>query len=159
MESPGRFVRPLNTLTNRDLKMGVRRKAREMALQALYAMDLIGLWEEDFSELLYEKERWPSSATHASKILTGILEHHEPIDEALEGYADYWKVSRMNLIDRNILRIAVYELLFCDDIPMKVSINEAIELGKMYGTPETKRFLNGILDRIAKAEASEEHEK
>ena len=56
----------------------------------------------------------------------------------------------MNLIDRNILRIAVYELLFCEDVPMKVSINEAIELGKMYGTRETTRFLNGILDRIAK---------
>ena len=134
--------------------MGVRRKAREMALQALYTMDLIGLWDEDFSELLYEKERWPSSASHASKILSGILEHHKPIDEALEGHAEHWSVSRMNLIDRNILRIATYELLFCDDIPMKVSISEAIELGKMYGTRETKAFLNGILDRIAKAEAA-----
>ena len=132
--------------------MGVRRKAREMALQALYAMDLTDLWNEDFSELLYEKELWPSSANHAGRILKGILEHHKAIDEALEGHAEYWSVSRMNLIDRNILRIATYELLFCDDIPMKVSINEAIELGKMYGTPETKRFLNGILDRIAKAE-------
>jgi N utilization substance protein B len=135
------------------MKMGVRRKAREMALQALYTMDLIDLWEEDFSELLYEKEQWPSSASYASKILSGILEHHKPIDEVLEGHAEYWSVSRMNLIDRNILRIATYELLFCDDVPMRVSINEAIELGKMYGTPETKRFLNGILDRIAKAEA------
>ena len=128
-----------------------------MALQALYAMDLVGLWEKDFCELLYEKERWPSSANHASKILAGIREHHEPIDEALEGHADHWSVARMNLIDRNILRIAAYELLFCDDIPMKVSINEAIELGKMYGTPETSRFLNGILDRIARAGASKKN--
>ena len=64
--------------------MGVRRKAREMALQALYAMDLTNLWEEDFSEFLYEKERWPSSADHASKILSGVLAHHQPIDEALQ---------------------------------------------------------------------------
>jgi len=129
--------------------MDVRRKAREMALQALYAMDLMGRWDEAVSEALHEKERWPSSANHAQKILTGVLEHREPIDEAIGGHADHWSVSRMNLIDRNILRIAAYELLYCDDIPMKVSINEAIELGKSYGTRETTRFLNGILDRIA----------
>jgi N utilization substance protein B len=129
--------------------MGVRRKAREMALQALYAMDLTGQWEEEVSERLYEKDRWPSSASHALTILTGVLERKEPIDEAIGGHTDHWSVSRMNLIDRNLLRIAVYELLFCDDIPPKVSINEAIELGKLYGTRETKRFLNGVLDRIA----------
>ena len=130
--------------------MDVRRKAREMALQALYAMDLMGRWDEAVSEPLYEKDRWPSSAKQAHRLLTGILEHREPIDEALGGHADHWSVSRMNLIDRNILRIAAYELLYCDDIPMKVSINEAIELGKSYGTRETARFLNGILDRIAR---------
>jgi len=120
-----------------------------MALQALYAMDLTGQWEEEGSERLYEKDRWPSSASHALTILTGVLERKEPIDKAIGGHTDHWSVSRMNLIDRNILRIAVYELLFCDDIPPKVSINEAIELGKLYGTRETKRFLNGVLDRIA----------
>lgn len=136
--------------------MGVRRKAREMALQALYTIDLRGPWEggEDFSEFLYEKERWPSSAEHACAILAGVREHCESIDGVIQGHADHWSVSRMDLIDRNILRIAVYELLFCSDIPMKVSINEAIELGKMYGTRDTKRFLNGILDRIAKTEGA-----
>jgi N utilization substance protein B len=129
--------------------MDVRRKAREMALQALYAMDLTGQWDGEVSERLYEKDQWPSSASHAHRILTGVLERKEPIDEAIGGHADHWSVSRMNLIDRNILRIAAYELLFCDDIPLKVSINEAIELGKLYGTRDTKRFLNGILDRIA----------
>jgi len=136
--------------------MGVRRKAREMALQALYTMDLTGLWEADVSELLYEKERWPSSADHALNILEGIRKHQASIDEALGGHADHWSVSRMNLLDRNILRIAAYELLFCDDIPIKVSINEALELGKMYGTRETGRFLNGILDRIAKTKGTKE---
>jgi len=129
--------------------MGVRRKAREMALQALYAMDLTGQWDEEVSEYLYEKDGWPSSASHAHTILEGVLDRKEPIDEVIGGHADHWSVSRMNLIDRNLLRIAVYELLFCDDIPPKVSINEAIELGKLYGTRETRRFLNGILDRIA----------
>ena len=129
-----------------------------MALQALYAMDLTGQWDGEVSERLYEKDQWPSSTSHALTILTGVLERKEPIDEAIGGHADHWSVSRMNLIDRNILRIAVYELLFCEDIPPKVSINEAIELGKLFGTRESKRFLNGVLDRIAqhpRAETSE----
>ena len=120
-----------------------------MALQALYTMDLTGQWDGEADERLYEKDLWPSSASHALAILTGVLERKDPIDKAIGGHADHWSVSRMNLIDRNILRIAVYELLFCDDIPPKVSINEAIELGKLFGTRETKRFLNGVLDRIA----------
>jgi N utilization substance protein B len=121
-----------------------------MALQALYGMDLMDQWDEELSQRLYEKDRWPSSAEHAHKILKGILEHQGPIDGAIAGHADHWSVSRMNLIDRNLLRIATYELLFCEDIPVKVSINEAIELGKSYGTRETQRFLNGILDGIAR---------
>ena len=129
-----------------------------MALQALYSMDLTGEWDGEVSERLYEKDEWPSSASHALKILTGVLERKESVDRSIGGHADHWSVSRMNLIDRNILRIAVYELLFCEDIPPKVSINEAIELGKLYGTRETQRFLNGVLDRIAqhpRAETSE----
>lgn len=139
--------------------MGVLRKAREMALQVLYAMDLTGQWDEDVSEHLYEKDRWPLSASHAHTILAGVLERKEPIDAAIGGHADHWSVSRMNLIDRNLLRIAVYELLFCEEIPPKVSINEAIELGKLYGTRETKRFLNGILDRIAQHPSTKTEER
>ena len=134
--------------------MDVRRKAREMALQALYTMDLMGRWEGDFSDLLHDKERWATSVDPACRILAGVLEHRSRIDEAIQEHAEHWSVSRMNLIDRNILRIAAYELLLCEDIPMKVSINEAIELSKIYGTRETKRFLNGILDRIAKTEGA-----
>ena len=122
-------------------------------------MDLTGQWDGEAAERLYEKDRWPSSADHALAILTGVLERKEPIDEAIGGHADHWSVSRMNLIDRNILRIAVYELLFCKDIPLKVSINEAIELGKLYGTRETKRFLNGVLDRIAQHPRTKTNER
>jgi N utilization substance protein B len=139
--------------------MGVRRKARELALQALYAMDLTGQWDKEVSEYLYEKDESPSSASHAQAILAGVLDRKDPIDEAIGGHADHWSVSRMDLIDRNLLRIAVYELLFCDDIPPKVSINEAIELGKLYGTRETRRFLNGILDRIAQHPRTETTER
>ena len=136
--------------------MDVRSKAREMALQALYTMDLMGRWEGDFHELLHEKEQWASSVDPACRILAGVLEHRERIDDTIQEHAEHWSVSRMNLIDRNILRMAAYELLFCDEIPMKVSINEAIELAKIYGTPETKRFLNGILDRLAKTKGAKE---
>lgn len=134
--------------------MRVRTKARELALQALYAMDLMGRWNEEIDEGLLERDRWPSSADHADRILQGILEHRVSIDEAIEGHADHWSVSRMNLIDRNLLRIGAYELLFCEDVPMKVSINEAIELGKLYGTRETQRFVNGVLDRIARQKST-----
>ncbi len=133
--------------------MDVRRKAREMALQALYTMDLLGRWNEEPPEALYEQDRWPGSVNHAHRILAGVLGRKGPIDDVLESHADRWSVSRMNLIDRNILRIAAYELLFRDDIPPKVSINEAIELGKLYGTRESRRFLNGILDKLAKSAA------
>jgi N utilization substance protein B len=121
-----------------------------MALQAMYTMDLTGRWEGDLPDLLHEKEQFPSSVDPACRILAGVLEQRRGIDETIEEHAEHWSVSRMNLIDRNILRMAAYELLFCDDIPMKVSINEAIELAKVYGTRESTRFLNGILDRIAR---------
>jgi N utilization substance protein B len=121
-----------------------------MALQALYAMDLTDRWNEEVAEDFYEQDLWPSSAGHARSMLSGVLERKDLIDEAIARHADHWSVPRMNLIDRNLLRIAVYELRYCGDIPLKVSINEAIELGKLYGTRETKRFLNGVLDRIAR---------
>ncbi len=130
--------------------MGVRTKAREMSLQVLYAMDLVDRWEEGVSDHLYEGDRWPSSADRAAVLVAGILENRDRLDEAIAAQAEHWTLSRMNLIDRNILRIAAYELLFCDDIPVKVSINEAIEMGKAYGTRESTGFLNGILDRIAR---------
>ncbi len=133
--------------------MDARRKAREMALQALYTMDLLDRWHEGLPETLYEQDRWPASVSHAHRILAGVLNHREPIDHAIEGRADRWSVSRMNVIDRNILRIGAYELLFCDNVPPKVSINEAIELAKQYGTRESSRFLNGILDKLAKSAA------
>ena len=138
--------------------MDVRRKAREMALQAMYTMDLIGRWQSDFSDLLFEKEQWTSSVDPACRILAGVLEHRKGIDQTIEEHAEHWSVSRMNLIDRNLLRMAAYELLFCDDVPMKVSINEAIELAKNYGTRESARFLNGILDRIARTEGAKKRE-
>jgi len=82
------------------------------------------------------------------KLTTGVIDSHEHIDSLIERFSDNWKISRMSCVDRNVMRIAVYELLYCDDIPPKVSINEAIDIGKCYGTNESGPFINGILDSI-----------
>jgi len=121
-----------------------------MVLQNLYSRDLTGLWDKELGEFFDEKEPPSSCVAYAWKILKGILDNRESLDSTIEGHASHWSLSRMNLIERNILRIATYELVFCEDVPMKVCINEALELAKRYGTSETRRFLNGILDKIGK---------
>ena len=83
-----------------------------------------------------------------TEIVTGVIKERRRIDTVIEGYSNNWKMSRMSCVDRNILRIAVYELLFRPDIPAKVSINEAIDIGKKYGAQESGAFINGILDSI-----------
>ncbi len=122
-----------------------------MALQALFTLDLLGRWDRPPAAFLFDARRWPSSISFARKLLEGCHGQLEAVDLAIKAHAADWTVSRMNIVDRNILRIAVFELLFCNDIPLKVSINEAIEMAKLYGSGETGRFLNGILDKVARA--------
>ncbi len=83
-----------------------------------------------------------------TELVTGVMKERERIDAVIERFSSNWKMSRMSCVDRNILRIAVYELLYCEDIPAKVSINEAIDIGKKYGAEESGAFINGILDSI-----------
>ena len=85
------------------------------------------------------------------KLVTGVVARRGEIDALIERYSSNWKISRMSCVDRNVMRIAVYELLYCPDIPAKVSINEAIDVGKKYGTVESGAFINGILDTIRAA--------
>ena len=84
----------------------------------------------------------------AKRIVIGVLEHRQEIDRLIEERSENWRLDRMTAIDRNILRIALFELLYCSEIPPKVTINEAIDLGKRYGSEESGSFINGILDRI-----------
>ncbi len=84
------------------------------------------------------------------ELVLGVLSHLQEIDQLIERFSENWRLSRMSLIDRNILRMAVFELLHCNDIPPKVALNEAIELGKEYGSEDSGSFVNGILDRIQK---------
>lgn len=82
------------------------------------------------------------------KLVNGVREFQHEIDPLIERFSENWKISRMSRVDRNVIRIAVYELLHCDDIPPKVSINEAIDIGKRFGTEDSGAFINGILDSV-----------
>ena len=137
--------------------MGNRRKSRELAMQALFYMDMI---QNDSNELL---ERFCLNFTFSKKarpfflkLVKGVIQAKPEIDSIIETFSDNWKINRMSCVDRNIMRIAVYELLYCQDIPSKVSINEAIDVGKKFGTEESGAFINGILDSIRLALEKEE---
>ena len=129
--------------------MGNRRKSRELAMQALFSIDMSQNGSKDILERFCDNFT-PSSKTLSFflKLVQGVLHARTEIDAVIERYSSNWKLSRMSCVDRNIMRIAVYELLCCQDIPHKVSINEAIDIGKKFGTEESGAFINGILDSI-----------
>ena len=133
-----------------------RTRARELALQFLYQVDLLGDDKiEDLNGFLRQEERDAQTCRFARGIVEGTHEHRAVIDEKIQRVAQNWQISRMAVIDRNVLRLATYELLFREDIPPKVSINEAIELGKRYSTANSGAFINGILDKIKNQGAGE----
>lgn len=129
--------------------MGRRRKSREFALQVLYQLNIT---KEDANRALARFEEHFSSqgATDEflKRLVLGVLEHCRELDRLIEQYLENWRLDRIDVIDRNILRMALFELLYCEDIPPKVTINEAIDLGKRYGSEDSGSFINGILDRI-----------
>ena len=129
--------------------MRKRTLGRELALQLAYQIDLRG--EDimpDIEEQLREGEHAAEVVEFAKSLLTGFHEHRETIDARIEEIAKNWQLKRMAVIDRNILRLATYELLFRDDIPPLVAINEAIEMAKKFSTRNSGPFVNGILDNI-----------
>src|SRR6266852_258920 len=121
--------------------MGSRHQARERALQILFQYDIHGrpgLWLDVF----WEK----NEATDE------VIEMKKELDALIGKYANNWKISRMPIVDRNILRAGVYELLWMDDVPAKVTVNEAIELAKSFGDDDASKFVNGILDQVLNKE-------
>ena len=129
--------------------MGTRRRSREQALQALFYMDVHEDPGENPVDLFctsFTPEKPAGPFFH--RLVNGVREHRQNIDAVIEQFSSNWKLSRMSCVDRNVLRIAVFELLYCADIPPKVSINEAIDVGKRFGTEESGAFINGILDSI-----------
>ncbi|NPB09080.1 MAG: transcription antitermination factor NusB [Thermodesulfobacteria bacterium] len=129
--------------------MGARRKGREIAVQILYQADVAGVpLTEAFSTYEGYFSPSPRALEFAKELVNGVAEKQEEIDALIEKFSKHWKLSRMSAIDRNILRLATYELLYRPDIPPKVSINEAVELAKAFGSEESAAFVNGILDAI-----------
>jgi len=118
-------------------------------MQALFSMDLSQNGSKDILERFCDNFT-PSGKTLSFflKLVQGVLHTKTEIDAVIERFSNNWKLSRMSCVDRNIMRVAVYELLCCQDIPYKVSINEAIDIGKKFGTEESGAFINGILDSI-----------
>jgi transcription antitermination protein NusB len=129
--------------------MGNRRKAREMAMQALFFMDIskdVSVSQIDLFCRCYQPSK--NIEIFFQQLTKGIIERWLYINDVIERFSSNWKLNRMACVDRNIIRIAVYEILFCEDIPPRVAINEAIDIGKKYGTEGSGAFINGILDSI-----------
>jgi N utilization substance protein B len=137
--------------------MGSRRIARERALQALYQLDMgtstspLDALEAAWTAHAEEAPKDPAAHGFALQLITGVREKVEEIDKLIEEHSHNWRLDRMSRIDRNVLRLGIYELKYRSDIPRKVTLNEAIELGKGFGTEESSAFINGLLDRVAVA--------
>jgi transcription antitermination factor NusB len=137
--------------------MKKRTRARELALQFLYQLDLRGPeLIEELREFLASEEPDKGTREFALHLVRGTVLHLDEIDRIIREVAQNWDIARMAVIDRNVLRMATYELLHCPDIPPKVSINEAIELGKRFSTQNSGGFINGVLDKIKDRRAARE---
>lgn len=135
--------------------MGTRRKSRELALQALYQEELTGrAGQLDFEEFCTHFQVTKKAIPYARKLLQGVQEKKDAINQLISRYAENWRLERMSVIDRNILRLAVFELHYQDDVPTNVAINEAVEIAKRFSTDDSGPFINGILDGMAKDQAS-----
>ncbi len=131
--------------------MRKRTKSRECALQILYTIDITGDSLSNITQIYWENhQQFLSCRDFADVLLKGISMHKDEIDKVISTYASNWKLGRMAIVDRNVLRISAFELLYLDEIPPKVSINEAVNLAKKFSTVDSGKFVNGILDRINK---------
>ena len=129
--------------------MHQRRKAREVALQVLYELDVLMIGVEEGMELFWNHFEAPEEVrAFASLLVRGAWNNKAQIDSLISSCSENWTISRMSKVDKNILRMAAYELLYCPDVPPKVALNEAIDLGKMFGSENSGSFINGILDAI-----------
>jgi transcription antitermination protein NusB len=129
--------------------MHQRRKAREVTLQVLYELDVLGIDIREAIDRFWANFDAPEEARKFSSLLIeGTWNNREKIDSLISGSSENWTIARMSRVDKSILRMAVYELMFCNDIPPKVTLNEAIDLGKVYGSENSGAFINGILDAL-----------
>lgn len=128
-----------------------RTLSRELVLKFLYQVDITkDDWQQLIADFWQEKNTDEKVKQFANTLIEGTLSNLEAIDKVIAQRAENWQLSRMAVVDRNILRLACFELIFMSDIPSKVSINEAINLAKKYGDVESGKFVNGILDKVKK---------
>ncbi len=130
--------------------MGLRHEGRELALKALYQMDIRG--EVSNEDLALFFEAFPAEdrvRTFALRLVDGVQRERTALDKLLAGALEHWSIKRLSRVDHNILRLALFELMRIEDIPARVTLDEAIELAKAYGDNESGRFVNGVLDELA----------
>jgi len=135
--------------------MRKRTKAREYALKILYQMEMTKDGHSESVRAFWEREPETEESVRefAGQLVKGVTENIKDIDAKIAKYATNWQIGRMAVIDRNILRMATFEMLYLSDIPAKVSINEAIDMAKKYGDKDSGKFVNGVLDKINKTKA------
>jgi N utilization substance protein B len=129
---------------------GTRRKGRELALQALYQIEITGDSSVSAVELFLRHFEGNTQAKEfARRLVSGVVSQHGEIDRMIEGCTEHWKLARLAKVDLVILRMATYELVHCPDIPSSVSLDEAIEIAKRFGSADSANFINGVLDQLA----------
>ena len=131
--------------------MTTRRFGREWAVQFLFQHDFnAGNTDQSLDDFWALQNVDPKSRPFAAELIQGVLDHLGELDKRIQAYADHWEVKRMNAVDRNTIRLALFEMLFRPDIPPVVSINEAVDIAKRFSSNESGKFVNGILDRARK---------
>jgi N utilization substance protein B len=130
--------------------MGVRRKARAAALQVLYEFDLAGHdVEAALAYILDASGLSGEDADFARRLVGGVIQNKEQIDQHIRKFAPAWPLEQISTVDRNILRLAIFEILLDNNVPVKVAINEAVELAKKFGSDSSSRFVNGVLGSVS----------
>jgi len=130
--------------------MGIRRKARTVALQALFEVDSVAHEaEETLDRLLAEASLSEDGMAFARELVSGVLTNREKIDNMIQAHAPAWPVAQLATIDRNILRLAIFEILLNNKVPVKAAINEAVELAKTFGSENSPKFINGVLGAVS----------
>lgn len=132
---------------------GLRRKARELALQCLYQIDQSGNPDADIDMIIQNFQATKKAVEYGNLLVGGIKTHLDELDTLITTHSENWQVSRMAVVDRNILRVAFYEMLHVDDVPDAVAVDEAVEIAKRFSTDDGPAFINGILDAFCKTRA------
>jgi N utilization substance protein B len=136
--------------------VGARRKARELALQMLFEHDVAGTAPDDMFRRSGDLQKVSEGVRDFTKrLVSGTLEHRDSLDAMISRQAEHWRLMRMPIVDRNILRMALFELLHEPDTPRPVVIDEALEIAKRFSTPRSSQFINGILDGVLKSGRSD----